>query len=144
MDNLDTSTTPKNVMRLILAYPMIFLQILFLSYLFLTPIYYISYSSPLSSFLFHSSLLLSLYSLTLLSLLRTFRTDPGFLSVAHIEQIKLGLSYMQSEASAAMMEFGEESSGAMKTMEEIEEERRARDETVKDMNRALINTIKKI
>jgi hypothetical protein len=51
---------------------------------------------------------------------------------------------MQSEASAAMMEFGEESSGAMKTMEEIEEERRARDETVKDMNRALINTIKKI
>jgi len=35
-----------------------------------------------------------------------------------------------------MMEFGEQ--------EEQEEERRVKDETVKDMNRALIATIKKI
>ncbi len=41
-----------------------------------------------------------------------------------------------------MMEFG--SDEAKQTQEEIEEERRIKDETVKDMNRALINTIKKI
>ena len=70
------------------------------------------------------------------SLLQTFRADPGYLSMHHIEQIKLGLSYIQSEASAQMMEFGEQ--------EEQEEERRVKDETVKDMNRALIATIKKI
>lgn len=143
MDNTESATNPKNVMKLILAYPMIFMQIVFLSYLFLTPIYYLSMTSSLTAFLFHTTVILSLFALINISLVKTFKTDPGFLSIAHIEQIKLGLSYLQSEASAAMMEFGDNNE-SVKTQEEIEEDRRIKDETVKDMNRALINTIKKI
>ena len=117
---------------------MIFLQLVFLTYLFLTPLYYLSQTHSLLPLLLNSLILLSTYTLTVASLLQTFRADPGYLSMHHIEQIKLGLSYIQSEASAQMMEFG----GG--EQEEQEEERRVKDETVKDMNRALIATIKKI
>jgi hypothetical protein len=61
----------------------------------------------LSAFLLNTTLLLSTYTLTLTCLILTFRCDPGYLSMHHIEQIKLGLSYIQSEASAQMMEFGD-------------------------------------
>ena len=87
---------------------MIFLQLVFLTYLFLTPLYYLCYTLSTLAFLFNTLFLLSTYTLTLTSLIQTFRTDPGYLSMHHIEQIKLGLSYMQTEASAQMMEFGEQ------------------------------------
>ena len=51
---------------------------------------------------------------------------------------------MGSESIAEAVKGSGEEGAVMVTQEEIEEERRVKDGTVKDMNRALINTIKKI
>jgi len=74
-----------NLLKLILSYPMIFLQLVFLTYLFLTPLYYLSQTHSLLAFLLNSLILLSTYTLTVASLLQTFRSDPGYLSMHHIE-----------------------------------------------------------
>jgi hypothetical protein len=64
---------------------MIFLQLAFLTYIFVTPLYYLYNTFSILSFFINTTILLTTYTLTVASLIQTFRSDPGYLSMHHIE-----------------------------------------------------------
>ena len=80
---------------MIAAYPMITIQVGFLVYSYVVA--FLFFSDGISGTYIIAMLILTVTgALALASLVQTFRTDPGYLTIDILEQIKLGIGYVKT------------------------------------------------